>query len=847
MSSIAARIMVSAKSFFSGVSLGSEELSPGGSLTLRRKDMAFIEAHFDEKYYRRRYRDLRKLKTDLFAHFMQHGWREGRDPSPNFSTSLYLTRYKDVKKSGANPFAHWVLFGKSEQRLGLPFPGLPEAVTQEQIIRVRGEFDGRYYSSRNSDLQKKNIDHFKHYMTHGWRESRDPSPKFSGSYYVERYDNILSSDINPFAHWVLEGTGQGMLALPAVSMTIDDFEETTGREFSYETLSEDIVEQFPFGFRPERTNVPIVVIANDDPEAVGRRVRQARAVSNSAIHVVAPQTASLTSFGVGGEIRHWRFDEGGIVDAVIQALEACDAEHVGLWHVSAVPSLLAWSLLFGTCDQREDIAYLGAALTRRDGVLWRTISGSGLSQDGELARSAKWFRLRKAEAVEAFLGVANRNALLSALDTRKDVPASEIQEALDTVSIPVRSGPATKILVQGCALAISETAPSGCDDSKRNPEMEIIGGQREAIFFVDSVPPAPDRDAGSVTAANFIDIFIERGADVFFYCTNHREPFNPYAIALAARGVFCLSNSEFPQYNDACQMIAERSYGKETVFLTRVHSGGRYFEATRRSFGKARIVFNTVDLHGLREIREAKLFGSSAQLLRAETTYLREMNIIRQSDATILLSEAEVAELSPKLGYANLCLVPMVTEFRKAKTPFSERQDILFVGGFNHYPNVDAIEYIAQDLWEPIRKKNTEIKLKVVGPNFPDRLRSNLPDGVEVLGFVQDLGELLETVRLTVAPLRYGAGTKGKIGTSLAHGVPCVTTSLGAEGMGLIDGEDALIADEPEAFAAAVVRLYEDEALWRRMSANGYDFCEARYSRRAVANKMNALLDGLSE
>jgi hypothetical protein len=139
-----------------------------------------------------------------------------------------------------------------------------------------------------------------------------------------------------------------------------------------------------------------------------------------------------------------------------------------------------------------------------------------------------------------------------------------------------------------------------------------------------------------------------------------------------------------------------------------------------------------------------------------------------------------------------------------------------------------------------VRARLPQAKFLIVGSRAPDRFREMNVEGVELVGFVEELGPVLDKCRMSIAPLRYGAGTKGKIYTSLSHGLPCVSTSVGTEGMNLTHEQDVLVADTAEAFAAQVVRLHEDEALWNQLSANGYKFLEAHASldvgRQVVAS-----------
>jgi O-antigen biosynthesis protein len=172
------------------------------------------------------------------------------------------------------------------------------------------------------------------------------------------------------------------------------------------------------------------------------------------------------------------------------------------------------------------------------------------------------------------------------------------------------------------------------------------------------------------------------------------------------------------------------------------------------------------------------------------------------------------------------------------------RSGLLFVGGFQHPPNLDAVLWFVHDIWPRILSQDREMVLRIVGSDLSEGIVSVLKQpGVEVLGYVPDLTGLFAYSRMSVAPLRYGAGVKGKVGQSIAFGLPVVTTKIGAEGMALEDGKHILIADEPEEFAAAVLRLATDDELWRRLQANGRDFIADSQSIDAVRGKLRALMN----
>jgi glycosyltransferase involved in cell wall biosynthesis len=138
-----------------------------------------------------------------------------------------------------------------------------------------------------------------------------------------------------------------------------------------------------------------------------------------------------------------------------------------------------------------------------------------------------------------------------------------------------------------------------------------------------------------------------------------------------------------------------------------------------------------------------------------------------------------------------------------------------------------------------------EVQFQVVGSDTPAEIRNLASENVQVLGFVQDLQPLLDEARVSVAPLRYGAGVKGKVNQSMAHGIPTVVTSIAAEGMYLVDEQNAMIADEPGRFADAVVRLWTDRALWDRLSAGGRENVREHFSVESATRRLDELLECL--
>ena len=147
-----------------------------------------------------------------------------------------------------------------------------------------------------------------------------------------------------------------------------------------------------------------------------------------------------------------------------------------------------------------------------------------------------------------------------------------------------------------------------------------------------------------------------------------------------------------------------------------------------------------------------------------------------------------------------------------------------------------------REIYPLIRQRLPSVTFYIVGSNASPEIEAYDSATVRVMGYVPDINPLLQSARVFVAPLRFGAGVNGKIGEALSYGLPVVTTSIGAEGVGLTSGENAMIADDPAEFANSVLRVYEDMDLWRRLSESGYKHIENHFTPQIVGQKIE---DGL--
>jgi glycosyltransferase involved in cell wall biosynthesis len=307
-------------------------------------------------------------------------------------------------------------------------------------------------------------------------------------------------------------------------------------------------------------------------------------------------------------------------------------------------------------------------------------------------------------------------------------------------------------------------------------------------------------------------------------------------------GVECLYHPYIPSVK---AVLESRGEEFDAVMLVRVTVAFELIEQVRACCPRARIIFNTVDLHFLREQRLAELQTGRPRSRRSEELRNQELAVIARADTTIVISPVEQALLAREAPGARVRVIPILREIPGRTADFAERSDLVFVGGFRHQPNIDAMVWFCAEIWPAIRRQIPQIGLTIIGSNMAPEVQALEGDGVRVLGFVEDLDPIFNRARISVAPLRYGAGQKGKVVTSLGYGVPCVLTPVAAEGLGLEDDEGALLAETPADFADAVVRLYQDAELWQRLSDGGLQRVEREFSLETNRERLAALLGEL--
>jgi len=359
------------------------------------------------------------------------------------------------------------------------------------------------------------------------------------------------------------------------------------------------------------------------------------------------------------------------------------------------------------------------------------------------------------------------------------------------------------------------------------------------MLVVDWFMVTPDQDSGSLRMFTMLEELAAIGVKVVFAIRRDEEKRRPYRRLLQQIGVEVLYA---PQAPDAESYLQQHGRGFDFVLLSRLAVAEQLCESVRAHAPQAKLIFDTVDLHFLRERRMAELEGNAAQIAAVETRKQTEVGLMRASDVTLVVSQYEQALLKREFPDIRIEVLSNIHDVYGSAADFSRREGALFIGGFDHLPNIDAVIYYVEEILPKVRKELGSFKTWIIGSNPTPEVLALASEEVIVEGFVQDLAPHFARARMSVAPLRYGAGVKGKVNMSMAYGLPVVVSPIAAEGMALTHGFDALIGDGPEAFARCMVQLHRDEALWNTLSGNGLLNVETHFSRDAARRQLQKIL-----
>jgi len=792
--------------------------------------------HFDTDYYLNENPEILAAGINPLYHFLTCGASGLRDPAADFSVDAYRKMHLEVKASGENPLVHFASWADYELVL------LNQAGCELPIPPLQDEYEGKILECLTIPP-----------------DAEPPTQRLNDFLYDEFGLNERSRIVANMQRFRLPLNPDLDLARPADV----DLEKLAG-------MVSVLAESFPV---PNHPDVSIIV-------PVYNQVRFTLACLHSVLSCNTKYTyelivaddcssdATLAFFAQGlPNIHHVRTanNVGFLRNCNEAALHAKGRILTFLNNDTYV--LPGWlDHLVESLDANPDIGMIGSKLIFSDGRLQE--SGGFVFADGsgwnygrfDDPRKPEYCYLRDSDYVSG-ASIAISTELwktLGGFDERYEMAyyedtdlAFQVRRAGKRVAVQplsqlihfegVSSGTDLTAGVKRYQVVNGETfrqrwaetiADYGIADSKCLP---VHRSSKGTILVIDARTPMPDRDSGSMDTFQYLRILKSYGYHVIFAPENLVHV-GHYSAELQRIGVQVLYAPYWVSFD---QILSATGASLDYVLIYRAPVAATVYDLVRSRAPQAKIIFDTVDLHFLRLEREAELTGDKEKKLSAKRMKKIELDLIRKADATIVLSQFEMGLLKELVPDAKLFEIPIVRETPPPSiNAFEQRRDVVFVGGFEHIPNVDAVQWFVAEVMPRLQARGFSGQFVIVGSNMPAEIKALARPGIVVRGFVADLEEFFSEIRLSVAPLRYGAGLKGKVISSLSYGVPVVATTVAVEGGGFANGINILVADKPDELADAIIRIHENNELWDLLSSAGYKHFKDNFSVDAVRSKL---------
>lgn len=378
-------------------------------------------------------------------------------------------------------------------------------------------------------------------------------------------------------------------------------------------------------------------------------------------------------------------------------------------------------------------------------------------------------------------------------------------------------------------------------------------GNGKRILLIDHILPLPNFNSGCLRMNHIVKSLVRQGHKVTFVSLSSSDPEN-YKNTLRKMGVETLSlnyetwegvsgEKKYAIIEHILNSLEVYNNNYDIVYMAFYWIANHFIRNIRKRLPNAIMYVDSVDIHFLRKQREAEISKYKEHYKIAAQTKIDELAVYNRADAVIVVTEDDKKILLKELPNKPVLIIPNAHDVAATETNFQDRKDLLFVGGFNHTPNVDSMLFFCNEVFPKVEEKIPGIKLWIVGSNPTDEVKALGKNSVIVTGWVNETKPYLEKCRISIAPLRYGAGMKGKVGEAMSHGLPVITTSVGSEGIGIVNDVHAIIVNEVNEWVEQIERLYFDQNLWEKLSANGKKLIDDLYGSAALDKKTKFMLE----
>ncbi|MGJ1388219.1 glycosyltransferase [Sphingobacterium spiritivorum] len=344
---------------------------------------------------------------------------------------------------------------------------------------------------------------------------------------------------------------------------------------------------------------------------------------------------------------------------------------------------------------------------------------------------------------------------------------------------------------------------------------------KNIVFFHDRIPQF-DNNSGDLRLTEIIAAFRKLGYHITLVVRHNRID-NTYCQYFRRSGVCVIY--DYRLFNELPDFLKSLNFSSPLCWFSTSTCFMRYYKPAKEQWPNAKTIFDMVDIHHLRYKRALEHEPENKDFIQNYAKYLKEEQKAAQlADIIVPISDQEAQYMREFSGRDEMVVISNIhyTKVTIAEIPdFEEREGIFFIGS-QHHPNIDAVRFLAHEIMPLIWSTHPEIHLHIVG-NLNLVMEEIKHPQIHFYGYVPDVSKHYRKHRLMVAPLRSGAGVKGKIGQAFEYFMPVVTSKIGAEGMNMQDNVNALLAEDAQEFAAKIIQLYTNKEVWHYIQSNSED------------------------
>ena len=850
---------------------------------------------FDTDWYLAQNPDVAAAHVNPLYHFKKMGGPKGLDPHPLFDTSWYLQQNLDVMASGDNALHHYVTHGWKEVRD--PHP----------------EFSTSCYLEENPDVASANICPLQHYVEFGRIEGRRrrPSMRKNDSEHLivgpaaERTSSLPAPLTRLLSMFHSDSTNAMLERCYDLVARFDGFEITEESFFKTSALVEllnDLKRMSAHANKSAQYKVSIIIPVHNkliytlccvySILAVTRRANFEIIVADD---VSTDATASVLS-AIGGAVKLICQQQNlGFLRNCNAAVAQARGQVIVLLNddTFVLPNWL--EELVDALEGDETIGLAGPKLVNANGTLqeagaivWNDASAWNFGRGGDAC--APQYNYAKEVDYISGASIALRKTVWNKLGGFDEIYAPAYCEDVD-LAFRVRQAGLRVVYRPHSAVIHHEGVSHGRDISsgiksyqERNKHIlfdrwkDVLTSQhyenganiqvardrsacKPRILIIDHYVPQPDRDAGSRSMMHYIELFARHGFQVTFWPHNRRFD-RPYVMLLQRLGIETVYgwNDIWPEFG---RWIVDNGNTLNYAFVSRPSVAIDFLDQIKTS-SKAKILFYGHDIHFRRLQFEYAVTKNEKYLIESKEAEALERLVWSKSDVIYYPSAEEQQFLETQIPGSTVRNLPLYVYDKKLLQASEERlrvagipqtHRLLFIGGFRHRPNVDAVLWFCSTIWPNVLNKVADAHLVIAGSSPPENVRALSGNHITVTGAISDheLKEIYLKTNVAIVPLRYGAGMKGKVLEALSFGVPVVTTDVGVQGLAGLSNI-VRIADDPKKFAAHILDvMLNPNAEVERVKAGLECVAKEFSTSSALATlskdipEMNPVVDGMEE